>query len=98
VNMVMNFQFYRMRGLPSLDEELLGTLESLCFIELVTEVVRARFRHFNVTARGVNTRRIDNCTLWSCQCRHFTSAALQCKGFCLAKSYVEYKKLKCTKP
>jgi hypothetical protein len=61
--MVMNFQFYRMRGLPSLDEELLGTLESLCFMELVTEVVRAKFRHFNFTARGADTRRIHKCTL-----------------------------------
>jgi len=96
--MVMNFQFYRMRGLPSLNKELLGTLESLCFMELVTEVVRAKFGHFNVKAHVADMRRINTCTLESCQCRHFTNAALQCKDFCLAKSYVEYKKLKCTNP
>jgi len=58
VNMVMNFQFYRKREIPSLDEELLGTLESLCFMELVTVAVRAKFGHFNVTARGADMRRI----------------------------------------
>jgi hypothetical protein len=55
----MNFQFYRMRVLPSLDEERLGILESLCFMELVTEIVRAIFRHFNVKARGADMHRIN---------------------------------------
>jgi hypothetical protein len=63
VNIVMNFQFYRMQGLPSLDKELLGTLESLYFVELVTEVVRAKFRHINVKARVADMRRINKCTL-----------------------------------
>jgi len=30
-------------------------------MELVTEVVRAKFRHLNVKARGAVMRRIDNC-------------------------------------
>jgi len=54
---------YRMRGLPSLDEEHLCSLESLCFMEVITEEVRAKFRHFNVKARGADMRRINKCTL-----------------------------------
>ena len=63
VNLVMNFQFYKIRGIPALDNELRVTLESLCFVELVTEVVRDKLRHFNVKARGAGMCRINNCTL-----------------------------------
>ena len=54
---------YGIRGLPSLDEEHLCSLESLCFMEVITEVVRAKFSQFNVKARGADMRRINNCTL-----------------------------------
>ena len=32
-------------------------------MEVITEVVRAKFSQFNVKARGADMRRINNCTL-----------------------------------